>query len=195
MTLILALLAPRTAAPVAALLGVRIEAIAAGAVCAVIATWFVFPIRTEAVIRSRLNTLLIALDELVAHAHLGEAERAAAVAASEHHARELLRVAPPVQWHRRLFARRDSHEHPARWIDRAVALEARARDICANGNLSETERGRMRRAIGRARRAIGNHGKPDPAPGVGPIGASLEDVHAVLSARPVSRTVEANREA
>ena len=176
MTLVLALLARSTGVFGVALLGVRLEAILAGALCAVVATWFVFPIRTTDVIRRRLADALVALDEFVQHAHAAHDQK---VARREHLDRRLgalEEVAAPVRWHRRLL--RDHPEHPARWIDLAAELRDHAHAFAETEKPPEQRRTAIRKLIGASRRAIGNHGKPDAQ---GPaIGESLTIVREAL---------------
>jgi hypothetical protein len=179
-TLILALLGSGTGLTIG-LLGVRLEAILLGAICAVAAAWFVFPIRTEAVIRRRLADALLAFDELVAHAHLPDADPAAKLARFEHRMTELDGVAPPVRWHRRVFASRDAAEHPARWIDLAGDLRHHARTIESSGGTTESRRAAIRRAIGQSRRAIANHGNAEKAAEGPTIGAALDRLHQTIA--------------
>jgi hypothetical protein len=154
----------------------RLEAIFAGAVCAVVAAWFVTPITTEAVIRRRLADALLALDDVVVHAGAEAAEHARRLASFEHHMNELERAAPPVRWHRRLFAARVRPEHPAHWIDLAGGLRPHAHSVATHRN-----RGAVRRAIGASRRAIAQHGAPpEAAPEAVPVTVSLTALHETL---------------
>ncbi len=175
MTLVLALLAGTTGvgrtAP--ALLGIRLEAILAGALCAVAATWFVLPIRTVDVVRRRLADALVALDDLVTHAHRDPAEHGRALATFEHRLGELEVVAPPLRWHRRIFVRDAAADHPAGWIDLARASGATVAAFAASPPAGEPNRGAIRRAIGVSRRAVANHGKTDTAPDTTSVGAAL----------------------
>jgi uncharacterized glyoxalase superfamily protein PhnB len=178
-TLILALLARTADGFNLALLGTRLEAILAGAVCAVIATWFVFPIRTEDVIRRRLADALKAFDDVVVHAH-DAAARHDHVAHFEHRMTELDGVAPPVRWHRRLFVHSASSEHPADWIDLAREIRRGASDVTSGSVTGEKQRGRLRRAIGASRKAIGQHRDPS-AQGRVPIGTALAGLRDTLA--------------
>jgi hypothetical protein len=169
-TLVLALLSRTGDAPALALLGVRLEAIFAGALCAVAATWLVFPIRTEDVVRRRLADALKALDDLVVHPDHGDDEHARRSAAFAAALENLDGVAPPVIWHHRLVRWSATPDHPAIWIDHARRLRApRIAD--------DAQRGAIRRAIGRSRKAIGEHGKPEATT---TVGAALETLHATL---------------
>jgi hypothetical protein len=169
-TLILALLSRTGEGPALALLGVRLEAIFAGAVCAVAATWLVFPIRTDAVVRRRLADALKAFDDLIVHPHHGDDEHARRSAAFATALEHLDGVAPPVIWHRRIVRAAATSDHPAIWIEHARRLRApRIAD--------EAQRGAIRRAIGRSRKAIGDHGKPEAAI---TVGAALDALHAAL---------------
>jgi len=181
-TLILALLARSGEVMSIALLGVRLESILAGAVCAVVAAWFVFPIRTSDVIRRRLADALLAFDELVAHAHahVPESERDQKRAIYEHRMNELESVAAPVRWHRRLWRIAPDAEHPAHWIDLANRLRSHARALPPERYEDEGERTTVRRAIGISRRAIGNHGKADASPEGPSISKALERLHDLL---------------
>jgi len=169
-TLILALLASGTSASTVALLGMRLEAIVAGALCAVAATWLVFPIRTEAVVRRRLADALRAFDDLVVHPHDDDAEYARRHAAFAAALADLDGVAPPVMWHRRIVRWSAAPDHPAGWIDHARRLQPPR-------IASEAQRGAIRRAIGRSRKAIGEHGKPE---GTITIGSALAALHETL---------------
>jgi hypothetical protein len=181
MTLILAMLSGSVSTSGLALLGVRLEAILAGAVCAVAAAWFVTPIRTEAVIRRRLADALLALDELVQHAHLTDEEAAERHAHFEHRMNELERVAPPVRWHRRIFVR-SGGEHPAEWLELADGIRGQARTVRNRLSPHESERSKLRRAIGLSRRAIADHGKAAAADeGAMTIGAALKRLRHLLA--------------
>jgi hypothetical protein len=177
-TLILALLGRTQQGFDLALLGTRLEAILAGAVCAVVAAWFVFPIRTEDVIRRRLADALKALDDVIAHAHVAET-RTEHVAHFDHRMAELTDVAPPVRWHRRIFRRNGASEHPAQWIDLADDIRRGSNGIASGDPVSEKDRGRLRRAIGISRRAIGDHNKVDVENKIS-IGAALAGVRDAL---------------
>jgi hypothetical protein len=169
-TLVLALLSRGGDASALALLGARLEAIFAGALCAVAATWLVFPIRTDAVVRRRLADALKAFDDLVVHPEHGDEEHARRSAAFADALANLDGVAPPVIWHRRIVRWSATPDHPAAWIDHARRLRApRIAD--------EAQRGAIRRAIGRSRKAIGDHGKPEATTS---IGAALDALHAAL---------------
>jgi uncharacterized membrane protein YccC len=180
MTLILALLGSGAGLSVG-LLGVRLEAILLGAVCAVVAAWFVLPIRTESVVRKRLADALLALDELVARAHAPDGRPSAELARFEHRMTELDGVAPPVRWHRRIFAARSTSEHPARWIELAAGLRPHAREIGERGGARDADRTAIRRAIGISRRAIANHGKPPEAREGPSITAALDTLHTTIA--------------
>ncbi len=125
-TLILAMLQGTSSVGTIDLLGARLAAILIGAICAVAAAWFVYPIRTESVIRRRLADALVALDELVQGAPPDSRERA--LAQLDRRMSELESAAAPVRWHRRIFAARDAN-HPANWIDAANAIHGHARSI------------------------------------------------------------------
>lgn len=111
-TLIFALLQGAHAEDQAALFGLRVLCIFIGALCGVAAVWFVYPIRTEQVVRRRIADALIAMREALDGAPLD----------AEYHTAELQRAAPPVRLHRAVFGAKDPDDHPAAWIDRAHAL-------------------------------------------------------------------------
>jgi uncharacterized membrane protein YccC len=184
MTLILAVLAHTSGAFAFGLLALRLEAILIGALCAVVATWFVFPIRTEAIVRLRLAQALVAFDEFVAHAHLPEPERSEKRTAFERRIAHLDEVAPPLRWHRRVFARGRDDNHPARWIELAGSLRERASALEAHGDAPLPQAAKIRRAIGISRRAIADHKKP-PSDAVDTVtvGDALERLHATLGAK------------
>ena len=112
-TLVVALLSESSGLPVGALLAQRLLAIAVGAVCGIAACWFVLPIKTTAVVRRRVADALLALEEL---ASASAAERDQKRRAFAHAAAECRRVAPPVQWHRRLSRATHDAEHPGVWL-------------------------------------------------------------------------------
>jgi len=175
MTLVLALLAGGNGANVG-MLGVRLEAIVAGALCAVVAAWFVFPIKTTDIVRARLAYALAALDEFVQHAHTDAEQKSGKLAMFEEQLGELERVAPPLRWHRRLG---NHPEHPARWIDLAAGLRARARAYGEGVEPPPARRGAIRRAIGASRWALAKHGTSDGAESL-PVGAALSKLHETL---------------
>jgi len=125
-TLIFALLQGWEGTSVGPLLAIRVLCIAIGALCAVAATWFIYPIRTEAVVRRRVADALTALREVIA-GHPDDPEHPERLAALDGHAAELRRIAPPVRLHRAVFGAKDSGEHPATWIDLSHALLLQAR--------------------------------------------------------------------
>jgi hypothetical protein len=170
MTLVLALLSGGGLGT--RLLAFRLEAILAGALCAVAATWFVFPIRTTDIVRRRLADALAALDEFVVHAH-AEDERSVKLAAFEQHLHELDGVAAPVRLHRRFV--RDDADHPARWIELTAALRVRATSFGLGERAADVQRTTIRKAIGASRRAIAEHGRPQSG-GSTSIGAALARV-------------------
>ncbi len=183
-TLILALLAHADGDGFAfGLLELRLEAIIVGALCAVVATWFVLPIRTEAIVRRRLADALVAFDEFVAHAHLAEPERSEKRATFERRIAHLDEVAPPLRWHRRLFARGRDDNHPARWIELAGSLRERASTLEASGETPLPQAAKIRRAIAISRRAIADHTKPPSETETVTVGAALERLHGTLGTK------------
>jgi Fusaric acid resistance protein-like len=170
-TLVLALLQRSDSEPGLALLLQRLEGIFAGALCAVAATWFVYPIRTESVVRRRVAGVLAALEDLFG-ADASAEERARKLAVVEHRVAEMNLVAPPVELHRRLFAR-SADEHPAAWIALVRELLAHARARVESGIVEGHEP--VRRAIRHSRRSIGRRLTPEEmeAAGGAPVTMSL----------------------
>jgi hypothetical protein len=179
-TLVLALLQRSDAEPGLALLLGRLEGILIGALCAVAATWFVYPIRTESIVRRRVADVLAALEELFV-GDVSSEERADKLAVVEHRAAEMDRVAPPVELHRRIFAR-TVDEHPAAWIAIVRELLEHARERVGGGRRDGDEA--ARRAIRHSRRSIGRHLTPQEleAAGDAPVTASLRRVRETLAA-------------
>ena len=105
-TLIFALLQGTAGVDPLPLFAIRLLAIVVGAICAIAATWFIYPIRTEALVRKRVGEARDALRADVSvrdlHFHLAQLER----------------VAPPVRLHRRVFGEREDGKHPATLIER-----------------------------------------------------------------------------
>jgi hypothetical protein len=182
-TLILALLARSDTGFAIGLLALRLGAILVGALCGVIATWFVLPIRTEAIVRRRLADALVAFDEFVAHAHLAEPERSEKRATFERRIAHLDEVAPPLRWHRRLFARGNDGNHPARWIELASGLRQRANVLEASNDVPSPEATKIRRAIGISRRAIADHVRAQSDPESVTVGAALERLHGTFDTK------------
>jgi len=176
MTLVLALLAAPGSASFA-FLGVRLEAIVTGALCAALAAWYVMPIKVEAVIRRRLADALAALDDFAAGEHASELERAHKLEIVEAHMAELEAVAPPARWHRRLFARSRGAGHPAAWIDLAHGVHRGARALDPARTRDDRHRATLHRAIGISRRAIAQHGKPDTPQDAPSVAEALQRLH------------------
>ena len=145
-TLVLALLQRSDSEPGIWLLLGRLEGILIGALCGVTATWFVYPIRTESVVRRRVADVLAALDDFFQAGHTPADERAHKFAVVEHRAAEMDRVAPSVELHRRIFAR-TVDEHPASWIGIVREVLAHARKRFTDGSLETTSRRDERFAI------------------------------------------------
>jgi hypothetical protein len=115
-TLIFALLQGSEGPNVGPLFAIRVLCILIGALCAVAATWFVYPIRTEQLVRRRVADALAGLRDFLG-APPKDPEHSSKLAALEPHAFELERVAPPVRLHRAVFGAKDADRHPAAWID------------------------------------------------------------------------------
>jgi len=118
-TLIFALLQGSQGASPAPLFAVRVVCIIVGALCAIAATWFVYPIRTELLVRRRVADAVAALREAAAGTGAPDLD---------HHLRQLARVAPPVRLHRMVFGEPKAAKHPATLIDQT---QARLRDAIA----------------------------------------------------------------
>lgn len=115
MTLVMALLNPAGAE--LALLIERLLAILVGAVCGVVACWFVLPIRTRAVVRRRLADTLLALEELAGTDAAGRDEK---LRSFQRCTLECERLAPPLRWYKRLLG--CGEEHPAVWLEEVQAI-------------------------------------------------------------------------
>jgi hypothetical protein len=124
-TLVFALLLGAHGAGGLELFVLRVAGIAVGALCAVAATWFVFPIRTEHVVRRRIADTLHAIRDLLTCSP-DDPGHPARVAAVEQHVSRLERVAPPARLHRALFGANDER-HLAALIDRLQTLAKETR--------------------------------------------------------------------
>jgi hypothetical protein len=125
-TLIFALLQGTHGVGMVPLLEMRLLCIVIGALCGVAATWFVYPVRTDQLVKKRVAEALGALRELLSH-KTGSSEYQSSLAALDHHAAELEQVAPPVRLHWRLFGAKDPDRHPATWLQHMRELLAHAR--------------------------------------------------------------------
>ena len=111
-TLIFALLQGSQGVDAGPLFAIRVLCITIGALCAIAATWFVYPVRTELLVRRRLAD---------ARAALRETRHGANGRDLHHHLTQLERVAPPLRLHRAVFGRRGESPHPATLIDQTQA--------------------------------------------------------------------------
>src|SRR6185312_18603 len=137
-TLIFALLqGPRDEA-IMSLLGMRIVCILVGALCGVAAASFVYPIRTEQLVRKRIADALHVLRDALA------AGQAPDKSVLDRHAAGLDRLAPPLRLHRRLVGSANASTHPAAWVDRMQALIAQAR----TGEFDRARSGAQMRELG-----------------------------------------------
>ncbi len=109
------------------LFGIRVLCIAAGALCGIAATWFVYPVHTENVVRLRVAEALGALREILAAHAAGELHESHWETV-RHHEAQLSRVAPPVRLHRAVFGAADADAHPAALIERMRELLRHLRD-------------------------------------------------------------------
>ncbi|MEF2976018.1 FUSC family protein [Subtercola sp. YIM 133946] len=103
-------------------LGERVVAIVAGALCGVLASWFVLPIRTEAVVRRRLADALSALS-VVVHPGSGAPARLEAQHRFEFELSRVDPVARAVRAHHRATRAVRRTAHQAELIDAVLALE------------------------------------------------------------------------
>ncbi|HTV92181.1 MAG TPA: dihydrofolate reductase family protein [Verrucomicrobiae bacterium] len=110
-TLIFALLQGSQGASIGPLFAIRVACIVVGALCAIAATWFVFPMRTRLLVRKRVAEARAALREV----------RSGSDRDLRHHLAQLERVAPPVRLHRAVFGARGETAHPAALIDETQA--------------------------------------------------------------------------
>jgi len=137
-TLIFALLqGPRDEA-IMSLLGMRIVCILVGALCGVAAASFVYPIRTEQLVRKRIADALHVLRDALA------AGQAPDKSVLDRHAAGLDRLAPPLRLHRRLVGSANASTHPAAWVDRMQVLIAQAR----TGEIDRARLGAQMRELG-----------------------------------------------
>lgn len=111
-TLIFALLQGSQGADPGPLFAVRVFCTIIGALCAIAATWFVYPIRTELLVRRRVAEARAALRDVVRG--IGDHDL-------RHHLAQLERVAPQVRLHRAVFGARGDTPHPATLIDETQA--------------------------------------------------------------------------
>ena len=158
-TLVFALLQPPHEGGIVPLLGARVVCIVVGALCAVAATWFIYPIHTEQLSRRRVADALGALREHLPHAS-GSPEHQASLAVLARHAAELERVAPPVRLHRTVFRPASPDEHPAGWIELMHGLLKQVRA----GDFDRAQVGAEMRRLG----AILKGGKESVPPKNGP---------------------------
>jgi len=114
-TAVVALLSDFLGQDAAAVLPVRLVAIAVGGGIAVAVAWFVVPVRTSAVVRRRVADALAALQEILA---AGPDDVAGARARFAHTLELLGEIAAPLRAHRRLVRtlRPGSAENPGKWL-------------------------------------------------------------------------------
>jgi len=142
-----------------ALLGMRIEAIVAGAICGVLAACFIMPIPTKMVARRLVADALSALADLFAS---GESprERQHEMCVVEHRIRALDHVGPALAFHRRLPTVNDD-DHASEWIGILRSTLPHVRTLAtADGSLSEERRVAIERAVQLSRRALGKGSEP-----------------------------------
>ena len=126
------------------ILGLRLEEIVIGAVIGVVSAWLIYPVRSTAVLRRRIADALAVLSDAFDPAITEKTPDSfvAALASVE-------QVAPAFKASR-IVARRFAPTHPADWIDALLVCRAPAVALIKQ---QETP-GRVRKAIGTARKAI-----------------------------------------
>jgi len=159
-TLVFALLQRSQSADVVPLFAIRVCCIAIGALCGVAATWFVYPIRTEQMVRRCVADALAALRDVLTRAP-EDPEYQSRLAALDHHAIELKRFAPPVHLHRTVFSPKHLDEHPATWLDLTQALLAEAQTRGFDRAHVGAEMRRLRKML-RARPAVSTANEEPP---------------------------------
>jgi hypothetical protein len=137
-TLIFALLQGPQDEAILSLLGMRIVCILTGALCGIAAASFVYPIRTEQLVRKRVAEALHTLRDALA------AGQAPGKSALDRHAAELDRLAPSLRLHRRLVGSAKASTHPVAWVDRMQALIAQAQ----TGEIDRARLGAQMRELG-----------------------------------------------
>ncbi|HET6553024.1 MAG TPA: FUSC family protein [Dyella sp.] len=143
-TLALALLQGFGDATPTAMLWQRLEEIAIGAVIGLASAWFVLPVRSTDVLRRRLADALAALSEAIDPAT--PVRTPARVVASMAQLEQMIAPFHASRWATRRFRA----VHPADWADTLLACHAPAIELIMRG---ETP-GRVRQAVGQARRAL-----------------------------------------
>ena len=148
-------------------LGERIVAIVVGALCGILASWFLLPVRTEAVVRRRLADALAALSVTVHPS----TDRSARLEALDRFERELTRVeqvARSVRAHRGFTRPWHRAPHQAELIAAVAALEPLVEELIARLTVElpptqaepalrkpgRARLGDIARAVGAARRAL-----------------------------------------
>ena len=161
-TLTLALLQQYTGSSASTLLVPRLEEIIIGAGIGVCAAWFVFPVRSTAVLRLRIGQALAALSEALdpAHPERKADEFLAALAQVE--------LLVPAFRASHLVTRHVGAVQPAEWIDTLLASKGPAMAVIEQ----RATPGEVRRAVGAARKAL-----REPQE----IGAALHAMHKTLS--------------
>ena len=142
-TLALALLQGFGGGEPTGLLWQRMEEIVLGAIVGIAAAWWVLPVRSTDVLRRRLADALAALSEALDPA--AEQRSAARFTAALDRVEE---VAPPFRAARLLLRRRAMH--PADWADTLLDCREPAKALIDQGATP----GRLRQAVGAARRAL-----------------------------------------
>lgn len=113
-TAVVALLSDHLGQDAAAVLPVRLVAIAVGGTIAVAVAWFVLPIRTSSVVRRRVADALAALQDVLAQP---DHDRAGFADALE----RLREIAAPLRTHRRFVPRSPGSVHAADTVDALLA--------------------------------------------------------------------------
>jgi uncharacterized membrane protein YccC len=128
----------------------RVLAIIVGAICGLLAGWFVLPVRSEPIARLRVSQTLAALGEFVAD-RTDEADRNVTTALAR-----LEEIAPPWDMWARLAPWQDGRRKPAEWMRLTHEAAHRIRR-------AEAIPGEARRALGEARRSMREPEKIGPA--------------------------------
>ena len=152
-TLALALLQGFEGAGAAQVLSLRLEEIAIGAVIGVAAAWLVWPVRSTAVLRSRLAESLASLAQALDPA-AAPCRPDGFIAALD----RLESIAPAFRAARRLGGRLLAVQ-PADWIDAMLACRASAVALIEDGAAPAE----VRKAVGAARKAMREPGQIQPA--------------------------------
>lgn len=152
-TLALALLQGFEGATASRTLWLRLEEIVIGAIIGVASAWFVYPVRSTAILRRRIADALALLADAFDPATPARTSTDFAMALTQ-----VAQVAPAFRASR-FAARRFRSLQPADWVDALLACEAPAAPLIDRGEASAD----VRKAVGAARRALREPGMLLPA--------------------------------